>query len=120
MTVVSYRLYCQTDGCANEGVVRKDSIEESNWKIVDLYHHEGICPACNDVVDLDADDEYSRDKQRVAFEELDAIGEAGANNLRERGIVTHHDVKVASDEDILDTSWVGEKGLNSIRQEVQE
>lgn len=119
MTVVSYRLYCQEDGCTNEEVVRESEIENSLWKVLNLHYHEGMCPACNDAVDAAQDSEYSKCHQDVAFEDLDAIGDAGASNLREKGIVTRQDVKDASDEEILDTSWVGEKGLKSIRQEVQ-
>jgi len=58
------------------------------------------------------------DRDEVAFEELDGIGETGADNLRESGIVTEQDVHRASDEEILAVSWVGEKGLESIRRTV--
>jgi hypothetical protein len=57
--------------------------------------------------------------EKIAFEELDAIGESGAENLREKGIVTRADVIDSTDEEILDTGWVGDKGLRSIREEVQ-
>lgn len=51
----------------------------------------------------------------IPFEELDNIGEQGAQNLREAGYVTINDVAQASDSDLLDVSWVGEKGVASIR-----
>jgi len=38
--------------------------------------------------------------------------------LREAGIITTDDVYRASDEDILNISWVGKKGLQSIRDAV--
>lgn len=119
MTVVSYRLYCQEDGCTNDEVVRERDLDNTLWKVLSLHWHEGICPACNDAVDVDENSEYARDKEEVPFERLAAIGDAGASNLREKGIVTRHDVRKASDEEILDTDWVGQKGLKSIRQEVQ-
>lgn len=117
MTVVSYRLYCQE--CTNDEVIREDAMEDTLWKVINLHYHEGLCPACNDAVDPDEDSGYAKCHQDVPFESLDAIGEAGAENLREKGIVTRQDVQNATDEEILDTSWVGEKGLKSIRQEVQ-
>lgn len=94
-------------------------MDDHVWKVNSKIHHRGVCPACNDIVDVDADSEYARQHEEVDFESLDAIGESGAENLREKGIVTRQDVSNASDEEILDTSWVGEKGLASIRQEVQ-
>jgi predicted flap endonuclease-1-like 5' DNA nuclease len=63
-------------------------------------------------------DTGSSSGEEIQFEELEGIGETGANNLREAGIVTTDDVYTAADEDILNISWVGEKGLQSIRDAV--
>lgn len=52
----------------------------------------------------------------VPFEELDSIGESGADNLRKAGFETVADVTKASDEALLDVSWVGEAGVASIRE----
>lgn len=122
MAIVSYRLYCQKEDCSTEKVIPEERIDDSLWKIITLHYHEGICPACNPSVDVsDADEACPPFKDDdVPFAELDAIGESGAENLREKGIVTRQDVADSSDEEILETSWVGEKGLASIRQEVQE
>jgi hypothetical protein len=117
MSIVAYRIRC--DDCTNETVLREDDIEESLWVVNSRTNHSGLCPACNEAVDPDDDSEYSKCHQEVPFEELDSIGDSGASNLREKGIVTRQDVQNASDDEILDTSWVGEKGLQSIRQEVQ-
>jgi len=117
MTVVSYRIYC--DECTNEKVIRESAMEDSLWKINSKNAHSGLCPACNDAVDPNEDSDYAKCHQEVPFEDLDAIGNAGAENLREKGIVTRQDVQNATDNKILDTSWVGDKGLRSIRQEVQ-
>jgi DNA-directed RNA polymerase alpha subunit len=116
MAVVSYRIYCEE--CTNEVVIREGKMANHVWKINSKIQHTGLCPSCNDAIDVDDDSEYARQNEEVPFEKLDNIGEAGANNLREKGIVTRQDVSNASDEEILDTSWVGEKGLKSIRQEV--
>ena len=118
MSVVSYRIYC--DECTNETVIREERMADHIWKINSKINHSGLCPACNDAVDVDDDSDYARQHEEVPFEDLDAIGDAGADNLREKGIVTRQDVSNATDEEILDTSWVGDKGLKSIRQEVQE
>jgi len=58
------------------------------------------------------------DTKEVPFEELDGIGSKGAENLREAGIVTEADVHRSSDESVLSVSWVGQKGLASIREHV--
>jgi hypothetical protein len=115
MAIVSYRIYC--DDCTNETVIRDDRMEDSPWAVNDKYGHSGVCPSCNPAVD--ADDEYARCHEEVEFEELDSIGDAGAENLRDEGFVTRQDVQDATDDEILDVSWVGEGGLESIRQEVQ-
>lgn len=115
MSIVAYRIYC-TD-CNNEKVIRDADIEDHVWKVESKIHHEGLCPACNDLVK--ADEEYNRDDTNVPFEDLDDIGQTGADNLRDAGIETRQDVKDASDDQILDVAWVGDGGLKSIRQEVQ-
>ena len=119
MVVVSYRLYCDREDCSNEEVIREDRMDDHIWKVNSKTSHSGLCPACNEAVDVDEDSSYARQHEEVAFEDLDAIGDAGAANLREKGIITRQDVKDTSNEDILDTPWVGEKGLKSIREEVQ-
>lgn len=57
--------------------------------------------------------------EEIPFEDLDNIGEKGAENLREWGYKTAGDVVSASDEDLLDVPWVGEKGVESIRKHVR-
>lgn len=116
MSIVAYRIYC--DECENEEVIRDGRMDDHIWKINSKVNHSGLCPACNETVDLDDDSDYARQHEDVPFEKLDAIGESGADNLRAKGIVTRKDVRNASDEEILDTSWVGAKGLKSIRREL--
>lgn len=117
MAIVSYRIFC-TD-CENEAVIREDRMEDHVWKVVSKQSHKGLCPACNDMVDVDSDSEYARQHEDVPFEKLSDIGAKGAENLREAGIITRQDVQNASDEAILDVPWIGDGGLSSIRQEVQ-
>lgn len=60
--------------------------------------------------------ELSEDeKKEVEFSELDGIGAKGASNLRNSGYETVNDVRMATDEELLDVPWVGEKGVQSIR-----
>lgn len=116
MAVVSFRIYCED--CTNEEVIRDDEIADSPWSISNKYYHTGICPSCNPAVSTDTASS-SNDERRVQFEELDSIGAKGASNLREAGIVTRQDVKNASDDDVLSVAWVGESGLESIRNAVR-
>lgn len=53
--------------------------------------------------------------EEIQFAELDNIGEKGAENLREAGIQTRRDVASASDDELLDVPWIGEGGLESLR-----
>lgn len=117
MAIVSYRLYC-TD-CTNDKVIKEDRMSDHQWKLKSKVNHEGLCPACNPNIDPNDDSEYARQHDEVAFEELNDIGDTGAENLRDEGIVTRQDVANASDDEILSVPWVGEGGLDSIRQEVQ-
>lgn len=94
-------------------------MDDHIWLINNKHKYSGLCPACNKTVDVDDDSQYADQHEEVPFEELDAIGDAGASNLRDNGIMTRGDVRDASDEEILNTSWVGEKGLTSIKKEVE-
>lgn len=114
MAVVSYRIYC--DDCSNEAVIKESDMDDHPWLINSKIQHSGLCPRCNPSAETD---ELSRENERVPFEDLDNIGDTGAENLREAGIVTRQHVCNASDDEILDVSWVGEGALKSIRQEVQ-
>lgn len=109
MTKVSYRIRCED--CEADTVIKEEDFDDSSWSINSPHQHSGLCPSCDPT-------HHSAD-QEVRFEQLDNIGESGAENLRESGIVTRQDVMDASDEDILDVSWVGDGGLESIREEVQ-
>jgi hypothetical protein len=118
MSIVSYRLYC--DECTNDIVIRESRMDDHPWKVNSKSNHSGLCPACNDSIDVDDDSEYARQHEEVAFEDLDNIGASGAENLRDAGIITRQHVAEATDEELLDISWIGEGGLKAIRNEVQE
>lgn len=116
MTIVAYRLYC--DECTNDVVIRESRMDDHPWKVKSKTYHSGLCPACNP--SAEADGEYARQHEEVPFENLDNIGDTGAENLRDAGIITRQHVSEASDEKILNVAWVGDGGLKAIREEVQE
>lgn len=72
---------------------------------------QGMREALDILLDLDLGDE---DKP-IPFEDLSNIGEKAAGNLRDAGYETCADVMVVDDDELLDVSWVGEKGVQSIR-----
>jgi DNA-directed RNA polymerase alpha subunit len=118
MAVVSYRLYCQE--CSNEEVVREDAVDDSHWKVVNLVYNEGLCPACNDAVNLSDLDDGEQYEKGLDLEELDNIGEKAAKNLREAGYDTYEAISRASDEELLSVAWVGEKALFSLKEAAHE
>lgn len=115
-SVTSYRLYCQT--CQGETVLRERDLESTDWKVLNLHHHEGVCPVCNPAVDVEElDEEY---EEYLELESLDNVGETAAENLRGAGLGTAEGVRGATDAEILDVSWVGEKVLAALREAASE
>ena len=53
--------------------------------------------------------------ETIDFENLDNIGETAASNLNDAGYETVGDVSRASDDELLEIAWLGEKGVESIR-----
>lgn len=117
MAVVSYKVVCTE--CSTDTVIKDRDIDNSIWSVKSKIHHTGTCPRCNPKVDVEDYDEDSIAYREVPFSSLDSIGDSGARNLRERGIVTRKDVREHSDDEILATPWIGEKGLQSIRSRVR-
>jgi ERCC4-type nuclease len=63
--------------------------------------------------------ETESEPEVIELEELDGIGAKAAENLREAGYDTDEKLVEASDEELLDVSWVGEKALFSLKEAVQ-
>lgn len=116
MTVVSYRLYCQD--CENNEVIREEDIDASPWSVVSVYSNAGLCPRCNDAVKLSEVSDGDSYKKQVTLEELDNIGSKAAQNLREAGYDTVESIAEASDEELLEVSWVGEAALSSLNEKI--
>lgn len=112
-TVVSYRIYCNS--CSAETVIRERDMEDSDWKVESKIEHKGLCPKCNPAVDLSESD-WSPPPEQIDLESLDHIGAKAAANLSQAGFDTVEAVEDASDGEILEVSWVGEKGLFSLRE----
>lgn len=115
MSVVSYRLYCEE--CDNETVVteserRRDTV----WKVSSLMSNKGMCPSCNPTVNLDELDDGDAYHESVDLRSLDGIGEKAATNLERAGYDTVEEIASATDEELLDVSWVGETALRSLKQ----
>lgn len=113
MGVVSYRLYCE--GCAAETVIREKDLDSSEWSVQSIATNSGLCPSCNPTGDSESAESDSAGKE-LLLEELDHIGEKAAQNLREAGYETTDAIAEAEDSEILDVSWVGEKGLLSLKE----
>ena len=118
MAIVSYRLNCKK--CNNSDVLREEKLEETDWSISSKYYHEGVCPACNNAPSLSEQSNTDNYEKEIDLEGLDHIGAQGAENLREAGYNSDQAIAEATDEEILDVSWVGEKGLISLKEKIKE
>jgi len=119
MTVVSYRLYCEE--CNNQTVIRDDEDErDTHWMIGSLIHHKGTCPSCDPTVNLDELEDGEEYHESVELLSLDGIGQKAASNLERAGYDTVENITDASDDDLLDVDWVGEKGLLSLRERTKQ
>jgi len=121
MTTVSYRLYC--DSCDAETVVRKDEQEASSWKVNSAGANDGTCPECRiESVDTTPETPATPDwvEDDLDLTALDGIGDTAAQNLTDAGYDSVEAITEASDDALLDVSWVGEKTLEGIRDTIEE
>ena len=118
MSITAYRLYCQK--CDNDEVIRNDAMDDSPWKVESIPYHEGLCPKCNPAVKLSEVENADQYEESLRLEDLDNIGTKAAQNLREAGYDTAESIAKATDDEILDVSWVGEKGLLSLKEASME
>jgi hypothetical protein len=56
------------------------------------------------------------DAEEIDWTDVPTIGQAAAENLREAGFYTTEDVRLADDEELLTVSYVGENGVDNIRE----
>jgi hypothetical protein len=114
MTVVSYRIRCEQ--CSNEEVIREREMDDTPWSVNSIASNSGVCPNCNDAVDLSEVAESDVYEHELELEGLDHIGAKAAQNLREAGYDTVESIADAADDGLLDVSWVGEAGLLSLKE----
>jgi DNA-directed RNA polymerase alpha subunit len=121
MAIVSYRLYCSD--CDEETVVKESELDDSPWKVGNIYYHDGLCPRCAQAprsADSQSASETEPEPKELELEELDNIGAKAAENLREAGYDTVESIAEVSDEELLDVSWVGEKALFSLKEAAKQ
>lgn len=75
--------------------------------------------ALTEAVSILTDDLEIAEPEPIPFEELDGIGDKAAKNLRQAGFKTDTDIRRADDSELTAVSWVGDKGVTSIRQYVE-
>jgi hypothetical protein len=60
------------------------------------------------------------DAEEVDWTEVDTIGQQAADNLKDSGFVTDEDVRVADKEELLGIDYVGESGVENLKEYVSE
>lgn len=100
-----------TTGALNRVRILRDQYQSSNGRTAE-HKAEAIDEVLSILTDIGSEDEM----EEIPFEKLDNIGQTAADNLRAAGYQNCGDVRRASDEEIGDVSWVGEKGVESIRE----
>lgn len=113
-----YNLLPDDEPFANTGVLsrireRRDEYENTDGRTA-AHKAEAFAEALEILTDMEPDVSL----EDVDFESFDGIGEKGAQNLRDAGYKTERDIRNASDDDLLDVSWVGEKGVNALREAI--
>lgn len=59
------------------------------------------------------------DMEEVDWTDVPTIGEAAAENLREAGFRTDKDVEIADKEELLDVGYVGQSGVENLKDYVE-
>lgn len=120
MAVTAYRLNC-TDCDDRTVVAGEPERRDTDWVIDSLTGLRGTCPECNPTITetATADDSAATESaEEIELTALDSIGATAASNLADAGYDTVEAVRDASDEALLDVSWVGEQGLLALRERV--
>jgi DNA-directed RNA polymerase alpha subunit len=118
-SVCSYRLYC-TD-CGNDDTVYKDQDRrDTHWKVESLINHEGVCPSCNEMVDLDDLEDGEDYHEVIELRKLDGIGDKAATNLERKDYTTVEKIQSLPDDELLAVDWVGQKALESLKERTMQ
>lgn len=111
-----YKYESDEEPFARTGVMEKVRTKLSAYEGQDGRKASHLAQGMREALDIMLDLELADEDEEVPFEELSNIGATAAGNLRDAGYKTCGDVRGASDETLLDVSWVGEKGVQSIRE----
>jgi len=118
-SICSYRLYC-TD-CGNDDTVYKDQDRrDTHWKVKSLINHEGVCPSCNEMVDLDDLEDGEEYHEVIELRKLDGIGDKAATNLERKDYTTVEKIQSLPDDELLAVDWVGQKALESLKERTMQ
>lgn len=101
---------------ANTGVLDRVKSLKQEYESQDGYKASHKAEALQEALDILTDLGSDEAMEPVPFEDLDNIGATAADNLREHGFKTCNDIRQAEDDELLNVSWVGEKGVSSIRE----
>jgi predicted flap endonuclease-1-like 5' DNA nuclease len=110
-----YTVQPDADSIAETGVLGRVLTLMSEYESSEGRKSEHKAEAIQEALNVLMDIGSERAAEEVPFEELDGIGSKAATNLRNEGFRTCNDVRNASDDEILDVAWVGETGLDEIR-----
>lgn len=111
-----YNLQPDEEPFANTGVLQRVRARRQEYENTDGRTAAHKAEAFGEALDILTDMEPDVSLDDMEFENYDGIGAKGAENLRNAGYKNERDIQNASDEELLDVSWVGEKGLTSLRE----
>lgn len=111
-----YSLCPEVEPFGETGLLQRVLERAAEYDEMDGYKADHKAEALREAINILTDDSPDVNDEPVPFEELDNIGDKAANNLREAGYRTVGDCRRASDSDITDIAWVGDKGVQSIRE----
>lgn len=113
-----YKLQPDEQSFANTGVLSRVRERRKEYENADGRTAAHKAEAFAEVLDILTDMEPDVSLESMDFESYDGIGEKAAQNLRAAGFETERDIRNASDDELESVSWVGEKGISSLRAAV--
>lgn len=114
-----YTLAPDVEPFGETGLLQRVLARADEYDNMDGYKADHKAAALREAVNILTDDNPDVNDESVPFEDLDNIGDKAAKNLRDAGFRTVGDCRRASDNDLGDVAWVGDKGVESIREYCQ-
>ena len=69
--------------------------------------------------ELQAEMETPDRHETLDFEDIDQVGEKGAEALQSNGYTTKGDIRAATDDELMEVSYIGETNLANIRERAE-